>query len=234
MDVFEAIRERHSVRDYADTPLSDEVIDALVELIAQANYEGNLNFQLRVEEPQAFIGSLAKYGYFKGARNYIALVGSKDKTLDERCGYYGECIVLAAQMMGLNTCWIGLSYNKAKMGAVISTDEACPCIISIGYGMNVGRPHNVKMIETLCRVDGKKVPRLGGLPRFFTAGLEAAQLAPTAMNQQKFFFDLVGGPGSSSVRAVAGLGPYAKVDLGIAKYHFEVGANAFSTDWSWV
>ncbi len=234
MDIFDAIAARHSVRSYADIPLTDEVLDALVDVIAQANYEGNLNFQLRVQEPQAFVGGMARYGAFKGVQNYLALVGPRGKTIEERCGYYGERIVLAAQMMGLNTCWVGLSYNKAQMGAHIAKDEVCPCIITLGYGCTQGRPHKVKKLEELCRVDGKKVSHLAQLPRFFTAGLEAAQLAPTSINQQRFFFDLVGGPQSLAVRAQTKFGPYAKVDLGIAKYHFEVGANAFSTDWIWV
>ena len=40
------------------------------------------------------------------------------------------------------------------------------------------------------------------------------------MNQQKFVFSLDG----NVVRAEAGTGFYSKIDLGIAKYHFELGA----------
>jgi hypothetical protein len=40
------------------------------------------------------------------------------------------------------------------------------------------------------------------------------------VNQQKFTFSLEG----NRVIAKAGLGFYTKIDLGIAKYHFEVGA----------
>ena len=49
----------------------------------------------------------------------------------------------------------------------------------------------------------------------------------TAMNQQKFRFTLNG----NQVSAKAGIGFYAKVDLGIVKYHFEVGAG--KTGWEW-
>lgn len=233
MNIYEAIKLRHSVREYEDRPIGDDAIDALVEEIAQANFDGGLDIQLRVEEPEAFIGGMARYGAFKGVRNYIALVGPRGESLDEKCGYYGERIVLAAQMMGLNTCWVGLSYNKSKMGARISPGEACPCVISLGYGHTQGRPHKVKLLEELCRVDGRKMSRLADLPRFFTAGLEAAQLAPTALNQQKFFFDLIGGVKGDVVCAGTKFGPYSKVDLGIARYHFEVGADSVSSDWRW-
>jgi len=45
-------------------------------------------------------------------------------------------------------------------------------------------------------------------------------LAPTAMNQQKFIFELSG----EKATAKSGSGFYTKVDLGIAKLHFELAA----------
>ena len=53
--------------------------------------------------------------------------------------------------------------------------------------------------------------------------IEAALLAPTAVNQQKFKFILHDG---NKVEAKSFFSPwgYTHVDLGIVKYHFEVGA----------
>lgn len=65
------------------------------------------------------------------------------------------------------------------------------------------------------------------MPDWFRSGMEAVQLAPTAMNQQKFRFELAG----NKVMAASGNGFCTKLDLGIAKYHFEVGAG--SADWQW-
>ena len=45
-------------------------------------------------------------------------------------------------------------------------------------------------------------------------------LAPTAVNQQKFLFTLNG----DEVTAKATGGVYSRIDLGIVKYHFEVGS----------
>jgi hypothetical protein len=57
------------------------------------------------------------------------------------------------------------------------------------------------------------------MPEWFVAGVDAALMAPTAVNQQKFVFSLEGE--EASVR-VKGFGSYAKVDLGIIAYHFDV------------
>lgn len=234
MDIHEAMLARHSVRSYTDEPLSDEEIDALVEEIAYCNYKGNLDIQLRVEEPSTFVGGFASYGQIKNARNYIAMVGPKGKTIDERLGYYGERIVLAAQMIGLNTVWLGLTYNKSKMRAHKDKGSVCPVVIAVGHGVDDGHPHKVRELESLCLVEGQAVEQVSELPRWFTAGLEAAQLAPTAMNQQKFSFDLVDGVNGYAVHAQTKRGPYTKLDLGIAKYHFEVGAREHSNEWIWV
>lgn len=47
------------------------------------------------------------------------------------------------------------------------------------------------------------------------------------MNQQKFKFEREG----EKVIAKAGIGFYTKIDLGIAKYHFEVGAKKDKSIW---
>ena len=52
-------------------------------------------------------------------------------------------------------------------------------------------------------------------------------LVPTAMNQQKFHFTL----DKNIATAKAGLGFYTKLDLGIVKCHFEIGAQG--ADWNW-
>lgn len=234
MDIYEAVKTRRSVRDYNSDALTDEDIDALIEEIAYINYKGNLNVQLRVDEPQTFVGGFASYGNIKGACNYIAMVGPKGKTIDERLGYYGERLVLAAQMRGISSVWLGLTYNKGKMGAIVGKGDVCPLVIAIGYSDKGGSPRKVKPLGQFAKVKGKPAEDVDGLPQWFASGLEMVQLAPSAMNQQRYAFDLVDGAQGMSVRATTKRGPYTKSDLGIAKYHFEIGANRYSNDWIWV
>ncbi|WRS27566.1 nitroreductase family protein [Oscillospiraceae bacterium MB08-C2-2] len=221
MDLMDAIRSRHSVRSYTDQKIQGDTADSLRQLIEACNAESGLHIQLCLDEPEAFSGMMARYGKFSNVRNYIALVGKKSDTLDEKCGYYGEKVVLRAQQLGLSTCWVAMSYSKGKSAAVTHAGEKQLMVIALGYGQNSGSPHKGKSIQQLCQVEGE-------LPSWFKMGMEAVQLAPTAMNQQKFSFELTG----SKVKATAGSGFYTKVDLGIARYHFEVGAG--ENDWQWV
>ena len=170
------------------------------------------------DEPKAFDGFMAHYGKFSGVTNYIALVGKKEKDLDEKCGYFGERLVLKAQALGLNTCWVAMTHGKSA--AKVESGEKLVCLIALGYGEVQGVEHKSKPMTELCVCPEP-------MPEWFKAGMDAALLAPTAMNQQKFTFTLKG----DKVRADAGLGFYAKVDLGIVKYHFELGAQHTGEVW---
>lgn len=213
MDISEAIKERHSVRAYTDKKIEGEVLFALENKIAEINGESGLNVQLVLNEEKAFGGRMAHYGKFSGVKNYIAMVGKKGADLSEKVGYYGQKLVLFAQTLGLNTCWVALTYKKVKTAYKIEEGEKLALVIAIGYGATQGVPHKSKSINAVSNADENS-------PEWFVNGVKAALLAPTAMNQQKFFFTLKDG----EVTAKPGLGFYAKVDLGIVKYHFELGS----------
>ena len=179
MTIQEAIEARHSVRAYKDLPLSEEIVKLLEDELVKLNNEGQLHIQLICNEPKAFQGTMAKYGKFRNANNYLVMAGKKSKDLDERVGYYGEQIVLFAQTLGLNTCWVGLSYSKVPGTYVLEEGEKIACYIAIGYGETQGVPHKIKSVEDVSNASDIT-------PSWFKKGVEAALLAPTAVNQQKF------------------------------------------------
>lgn len=208
MDMLEIMKARHSVRQYSGKRIEDEKREILVSLANECNRESGLNIQIMFDEPKCFDGRMAHYGTFSGVENYIALVGKKGVGLDELAGYYGEKLVLKAQELGLNTCWVAMTHGKSA--AERKKGEKLACIIALGYGATQGTAHKSKPVGQLCNC-------ASGMPDWFSKGMEAALLAPTAMNQQKFYLMLENG----RVSAKAGKGFYAKMDLGIVKYHFE-------------
>lgn len=228
MTIQEAIEARHSVRAYKDKSLAADVVSVLNEKIAELNEKGGLHMQLVLNEPKAFQGKLAKYGKFSGVSNYFVLAGQKAADLDERIGYYGEQLVLLAQTLGLNTCWVGLSYSKVPGTYVLNEGEKIVCYIALGYGEEQGTGHKIKTVEQVSNASDVT-------PSWFRRGVEAALLAPTAVNQQKFSFLLEGRKeGRPQVKAKKGFSliGYAQLDLGIAKYHFEIGAGKENFEWA--
>lgn len=215
MDIKEAIRERHSVRQYSSDHITGDVRASLETLIQECNKESGLHIQLITEDPECFDTLLGHYGSFSGVDNYIAIVGSKKlSNLEELGGYYGQRIVLEAQMLGLNTCWVAGTYGKGKCKAHVDAGEKIVCVIAIGYGLNKGSEHKSKDLSKLCSVSEKD------MPAWFREGVEAAILAPTAMNQQKFTIGIDG----EDATIKAGFGPFVKLDLGIVRHNFEVAS----------
>ena len=227
MTIQEAIEARHSVRAYKDQPLSEEIVKVLEDEIVKLNRERQLHIQLICNDPKAFQGTMAKYGKFRNANNYLVMAGKKAEDLDERVGYNGEHLVLLAQTLGLNTCWVGLSYSKVPGTYVLEEGEKIACYIAIGYGETQGVGHKIKTVGQVSNASD-------ATPSWFRKGVEAALLAPTAVNQQKFSFEYVGvKDGRHQVSAKKGFSMigYTKMDLGIAKYHFEIGAGKVNFDW---
>ena len=220
MQLIEAVISRHSVRRYKDKPVEAEILNVLRSEIDACNKEGNLHIQLVTNEPKAFDSFMAHYGKFSGVKNYIALIGKKSDRLDELCGYYGERLVLKAQQLGLNTCWVAMSYKKIPTAFEIESGEKLAVVIALGYGETQGVEHKSKSAEVVSNISDST-------PKWFNDGVRAALLAPTAMNQQKFTLTYADG----KVVAKAGFGFYTKLDLGIVKYHFEIGAGKENFEW---
>ncbi len=217
---MELIRARHSVRQYLDRPIPGEVREALDACVREWNAAGGLSMQILYDEPECFRSPMARYGRFENAKNYIALVGKKAPDLDERCGYWGEKLVLAAQALGLNTCWVALTHGKSR--SIVGPDEREVILISLGYGRTQGSPRRSKAAGEVSNLDADA-------PEWFRRGVEAALLAPTAVNQQRFRLDRAG----DAVTARAGrFGSLLRVDLGIVKCHFELGAGRENFRWA--
>ena len=234
MTLLEAIEARHSVRKYTDEPIPEEVLATLRNKVWEINKEAGLHVQLVTDEAKAFGGfkstsGVFSYGAFTGVRNYFVMAGKKGIDLDEKIGYYGEQLVLLAQTLGLNTCWVGLSYSKIPGTYVLADDEKIGCFISLGYGQTQGKAHKSKPAREISNASDLT-------PKWFRKGVDAALLAPTAVNQQKFFIEYVGFKDYSKLpkvvaKPVFSMIGYSKMDLGIVKYHFELGAGVENFEW---
>ena len=210
METIEIIRKRHSVRQFKKKPIEEEKRTELTQLANELSEKSGLNITIVYDDPEGFNSALARYGKFTHVNNYIAVMGKEG--MDETAGYYGEALVLRAQELGLNTCWVGLTFNKKVVKRLCHTGEKVFGVIALGYGESQGIARKSKQFEDVTSISGNT-------PELFTKGVEAALLAPTAMNQQNFVVKCNDGLCRIDTRHWS---PYAKLDLGIVKYHFEI------------
>ena len=213
------MQERHSVRKYTDRKIEGDILKGLQDKIDSVNAESGLKIRLILEEPTSFGRIMTKMTGFKNAVNYIAMIGPKSDDLAMRVGYYGEDIVLYAQSIGLNTCWAMMNGKKACSGFLEDGDDYI-IGIAIGYGEDQGVPHKNRPLKDVADLEGK--------PEWFVKGVDAAMLAPTGINAQKFHFDLI----DDKVVLTGGNSTLKQIDLGIVKFHFECGAGKDNFQWS--
>lgn len=223
MDLIKAMYARHAVRHYDGKPLNAKDKKLVTNFINKINKEQNLHIQLVTDEKKAFDGGKAARCNFTGTVNWIALIGPKSKNLQEKLGYWGEAIVLYAQSIGLNTCWVRSTYNDQPNKYKVNKGESLECLISIGYGTTQGHPHESKTFSDVVKKPGKIQ-----YPAWFVKGVKYALLAPTGINQQGFTFSLK----NDKFVKVKNHSFCKGLDLGIIKYHFELAAYAFEFKWA--
>ena len=212
MTEMEAVRSRHSVRNYQDKRIEKEQIISINKRIEELNKEGNIHLQFVEDSSSTFSKLFNKAVGLGSAPSVIACVGPDDDTLDERIGYYGQKLVIYAQQLGLNTCWVG-TFNRKKIPVEISDGERLVIAIAIGYGQTQGKQRKTKTADEVV-IDLKDVPD------WFHAGVEAALLAPTAINQQKFEI-LYNENEEVEFKDLGGV--LSKIDIGIVRCNFEIG-----------
>ncbi len=218
MTEMEAVRSRHSVRKYQDKRIEKEQIKCLEKKIEELNEEGNIHLQFIEDSASTFSKLFNKSVGLGSAPSVIACVGPDDDTLDERIGYYGQKLVIYAQQLGLNTCWVG-TFNRKKIPVEISDGERLVIAIAIGYGQTQGKQRKTKTADEVV-IDLKDVPD------WFHAGVEAALLAPTAINQQKF--EIIYNENEEVEFKDLG-GVLSKIDIGIVKCNFEIGVEDYKS-----
>lgn len=214
----EAMQTRHTVRKYTDKSLPEGVNILLKTRMDSHNETYQLALSLKTGDDRA-ISSVIKLLMAKNVRNYFVLAGPDTVQLDEKLGYCGADLMLYAQTLGLNTWWIGGTYNHRQRRKEAGTNRVIGILV-VGYGENQGTLHKSKLYDEIATYEGEA-------PEWYREGVKAVLLAPTALNKQAFQIQGIG----NRVKITCHNGNWAGVDLGIAKYHFELGAGKKNFSW---
>lgn len=219
MAITKAMRERHTVRRYADKPIPADVVKKLEERIALDNDAHGTTIKLMVDDARAFNAAL-KLVLAKGVRNYLILAGDDAPDLEERLGWCSAGIMLYAQELGLNSWWVGGTFSRGAVSKLVAGKKVVG-IVALGYGATQGKPHKSKTPDQVSEYKGEA-------PAWFKEGVEAALLAPTALNRQAFRIEGEG----DRVSITYEKGAFSGADLGLVKYHFEAGAGRGNFQWA--
>jgi hypothetical protein len=205
---------------------------------------GSLNFSLiSLEDPIIERMKLGTYGFIKGARYFIAgqIRPLRDSFLEY--GFALEKLILDLTRMGIGTCWLGGTFNRAEFARAIGLREGhiIPAITPLGYATSTRR-----LGDRIIRLGAGSAKRLPAEQLFFdrnpanpvlmdpllpqTEILEAVRMAPSASNNQpwrivadghRFRFYICRKPGYQKAFSQVDM---QMIDMGIAMAHFDLVA----------
>lgn len=240
-NVFDAIRERRSVRTFDGAALREEDAQKIMDFAAAVEnpYDIEITWQL-LDAKKSKLGCPV----IVGTDTFIAGKMSRVPNAEEAFGYAFEMIVLFAQSMGIGTTWIAGTMDRAafEKAMELSAVEVMPCVSPLGYPakkMSFRESMMRKGVKADSRFDFAKLFFDGSFEKRLSpekAGklkdvLEAVRLAPSAVNKQPWRLVLCGDKvhfyEKRSKGYVASDGwDLQKVDMGIALAHFALAANA--------
>jgi len=242
---YRAIPSRRSQRSYDPTrPIEPEKLAQLKQVCAQFWPHPSVRAVL-VESSvdKVFKGIVGSYGKIKGASVLIVFIGDMDcPNVQEHLGYVGEGIILEATALGLSTCWVGGFFRPEVAASLVNTrgNEKVLAVTPVGY------PARAVTFEerAMCRfgLSRRRKPlsrMVSGLeerewPAWMKAALEAARLAPSAVNRQPWSFHLE--PDSITVSVTwlpIDMIVSRRLDAGIAMLHIEIAALVHGVQGTW-
>ena len=181
-----------------------------------------------------FKGVVGSYGKIKDEPAFIAFIGDMgSRHVQEEVGYIGEGIILEATALQLATCWVGGFFKPEVVESLIeiSAGERVLSVTPVGYAREAltleeklmtgfGRTHRRKSISAV--VTGLE---MANWSEWIKVSVEAARLAPSAVNRQPWGFHVEPDAITVFVRTTGPEFNVAKrLDCGIAMLHIEVAA----------
>ncbi len=255
----ETIQKRVSCRTYDGRPVDGKAKQKLCEFL-RSNTRGPFGNPLRfdlidlTEAERAELKSLGTYGVIKGASLYIAGVVARGQRAMEDFGFGMERNILFATSLGLGTCWLGGTLNRAGFARKIGllADEFMPAVSPVGAPADK-RSLTDRAFRFMAKSDKRKPwqelffdeqpgnPLMKENAGACSQALEAVRVGPSASNRQPwrvirdgsgmvFHFFLQRTAGYDKMTGEIRL---QEVDMGIALCHFELAAAELGVAGSW-
>lgn len=233
MSIIEIIKERKSVRSYTDEPIKPEILSKLRTYISQLS--APFGVQARVElldsKPNDQPIKLGTYGVISGANYFLALIIDDSPKAEIGAGYMFEQLILYCTELGLNTCWLGGTFNQSDFSRQIEfkDNERLVIISPVGYKREKRRllesimragagSDNRKPFESLFFKDTFEQPLSSNEAGGYITPLEMVRLAPSASNKQPWRVIKQGNQFHFYHRP----NRFSLNDMGIALCHFEL------------
>ena len=255
--VCDIIIERTSRRTFESRDLPAEVLEKIRNIL-ESSVHGPLGSELSFILVNKFSDSnqklkLGTYGFITGARYFIVgkAVPEMKSCLD--FGYMLEKAILELTAMGLGTCWLGGTFDRAGFArsAGLEDGQVIPAISPVGYAtqrksigerivrLSAGSKNRKPWQSLIFDQRAGEVLYPNKIDPVIATALEMVRLAPSASNNQPwriiykdkaYHFYLERKPG---YRNMFGAVDIQMLDMGIAMCHFGLttAEQGITTEW---
>lgn len=194
---------------------------------------------VRKAPQEVFKGVVGSYGSVRDAPHCLVMSGPEDAAAE--VGYVGQAAVLEATALGLGTCWIGGMFRPdvATSLVALAPGERVFAVSPLGratQSKSLGEKIATAMVKSQTRKPSEEIaPGSDGWPEWAKKGVEAARMAPSALNIQPWRFTF----GADTVTLSTdgkkdSCGIPKRLDCGIAMLHFELGAWMVGMRGTWI
>lgn len=218
MTMQQAMKERHTVRKFTDQTIDEQQLADLKKRVDEDNRRYDVDISVETDQTNGVSG-IIRLLMTKNVRNYLILASTDRSNVDVALGEAASDLMLYAKTIGLDTWYIGGTWNRKSVESETSAQHVIGIIV-FGYGENHGKPHASKTVQQVSKYKGEA-------PQWFVNGVQAALLAPTPLNKQPFF--ITGKGNAVSIQVDGGI--FKGADEGIVRHHFELGAGKHSFSW---
>lgn len=241
---YPAISRRRSRRLFDSKTIPSELLEKLNAFCNEFQPFTGARAVIVTDSPDTvFKGAIGHYGKIKGAPAVIVFIGDmRDIHVQEKVGYLGEGIILEATVSGLGTCWVGGFFRPevAASLAHIRGNEKVLAVTPVGYASEkisleekimtgFGKTHQRKPLHGL--VTGTEEDKR---PEWIKTALEAARVAPSAVNRQPWRFHIENDSITVSVDDLKDTYNISKrLDCGIAMLHIETASLYCGVNGEW-
>ncbi|MCL5882897.1 MAG: nitroreductase [Actinobacteria bacterium] len=240
---YAALHDRHSWRAYQERGLENDKLTAMREVCSGMSGQGARAEVSTRNLEYIFRGVIGSYGSVTGASAYAAFIGDlDDPNVQEKVGYMGEGIVLEAVARGLSTCWVGGYFRPEAVAndIPVGENESVIAVTPLGYRTETASI-NDRVLKSVAKSRTRKplAELCSGLPQqewqpWMKGALEAARIAPSAVNRQPWRFEVAGdGITVSAAKQKSSSRISERLDCGIAMLHLELGARHAGAQASW-
>jgi nitroreductase len=240
-----AVSVRRSARTYTERRVEQASLDALRAFSAGLPGRSVARVAVLGDAPQELFTGLVlgSYGRVVGAQSAVLVIGRPaERVFQESMGYLGEALLLQATTMGLGTCWIAGSFDRAVASRSVGLEEGEQVFAASPLGYAQEKPRTGELLmKALVRAKHRRsateiAPGFDEehWPAWAAEGVRLARIAPSAVNRQPWRFKLDQGAVTVSVVRRGAEGSVSRLlDVGIAMLHFEVGARLMGALGTW-